>query len=137
MHWLLDVIGDSYRKVPREAHTQDNLAWSPQGAIDMHRPERWGYVAFSRLPPGKAPADAPRDATWPARERLMAIYYAQRERDEPSFDPADFPYRGVVPTELGDLTISATDNGWMATQRVTLPDGVEVLVRVDHEGRLH
>lgn len=27
---------------------EDNWVWSPQGAIDMHIPERWGYLRFQR-----------------------------------------------------------------------------------------
>jgi hypothetical protein len=33
-----------YEQPPRE----DNWVWSPQGAVDMHRPERWGIVDFAR-----------------------------------------------------------------------------------------
>ena len=51
VHWLLDVLGDRYRKVPRDAHPEDNWVWTPQDAIDMHRPEKWGYVTFGRLLP--------------------------------------------------------------------------------------
>ncbi len=29
-----------------EVHHEDNWVWSPQGAIDMHIPERWGRVRF-------------------------------------------------------------------------------------------
>ena len=29
---------------------EDNWVWSPQGAVDMHMPERWGYVQFSNAP---------------------------------------------------------------------------------------
>lgn len=50
VHWLLDVLGDRYVKVPREAHPEDNWVWSPQDAIDMHRPEKWGYVEFTDRP---------------------------------------------------------------------------------------
>ena len=39
-----------YRKVP--GTQEDNWVWSPQGVIDMHRPERWGYVQFSTAKPG-------------------------------------------------------------------------------------
>lgn len=31
---------------------EQNWVWSPQGAIDMHRPEFWGYVKFSDKKPG-------------------------------------------------------------------------------------
>ena len=27
---------------------EDNWVWSPQGVVDMHIPERWGYLDFSR-----------------------------------------------------------------------------------------
>ena len=29
-----------------EIHHEDNWVWSPQGAIDMHIPQRWGHVRF-------------------------------------------------------------------------------------------
>ncbi len=29
---------------------EDNWVWSPQGVIDMHRPEHWGYVRFAEGP---------------------------------------------------------------------------------------
>jgi hypothetical protein len=136
VHWLLDVLGDRYRKVPREAHPEDNWVWSPQDAIDMHRPEKWGYVTFSDLPPGEAPRDAPADPTWPARERLMALYYMQRERDEPSLDPADFSFPGVAPAGLGPLRLAAGDSGWVASLPVTLPGGGACRVQVDSWGCL-
>ena len=34
----------SYRKVPNKP--EDNWVWSPQGLINMHVPDRWGYVQF-------------------------------------------------------------------------------------------
>ena len=55
---------------------EDNWVWSPQGVIDMHRPERWGYVQFSAQAPGKAPFRP--DPTAAARDRLMAVYQAQK-----------------------------------------------------------
>ncbi|MFN7333356.1 MAG: hypothetical protein ACK5YR_05535 [Pirellula sp.] len=27
---------------------EDNWVWSPQGIIDMHRTERWGFVQFEK-----------------------------------------------------------------------------------------
>jgi len=32
---------------------ENNWVWTPQDAIDMHRPEKWGYLQFSELPVGK------------------------------------------------------------------------------------
>ncbi len=55
---------------------EDNWVWSPQGVIDMHRPERWGYVQFSTAAPGQATYRP--DPAGPIRDRLMQIYQAQR-----------------------------------------------------------
>jgi len=44
--------------------------------IDMHRPERWGYVQFSTAEPGAAKFRP--DPTGPARHLLHRVYYAQQ-----------------------------------------------------------
>jgi hypothetical protein len=43
----------------------------------MHRPEKWGYVQFTREPPGRAKFNP--DPAAPAREVLQEIYYAQKD----------------------------------------------------------
>ncbi len=136
VHWLFDVLEGGYRKVPREAHPEDNWVWSPQDAIDMHRPEKFGYVHFSDRPPGLQPAKAPRDPLHAARERLMDLYYQQREREAPSLDVSDFYFAGVTPSELGTLRLEAHDSGWVASLETNLPGGATSVLTVDHEGRL-
>ena len=46
VQWQLHEDREGLRKGPR-APKEDNWVWSPQGVIDMHRPEKWGYVQFS------------------------------------------------------------------------------------------
>jgi Carbohydrate family 9 binding domain-like len=75
VEWQHTNEGRSYKKVPGKP--EDNWVWSPQGAVDMHRPERWGYVQFSKDSPGRTPYRV--DPSGPARERLMKIYHAQRD----------------------------------------------------------
>ena len=74
VEWLHEIVDGKYRKVPNTP--EDNWVWSPQWAIDMHRPERWGYVQFSTAAPGKA-VFLP-DPAGPIRDRLMQIYHAQK-----------------------------------------------------------
>src|SRR5829696_6582392 len=74
VEWDIEVAGGGYRKLP--GRKEDNWVWSPQGAIDMHRPERWGFVQFTTGPPGPGAAFRP-DRSWPAREALMRVYHAQ------------------------------------------------------------
>jgi hypothetical protein len=73
VEWDVTVEDGRYVKVP--GRPEHNWIWSPQGVVDMHRPETWGYLQFSTLPPGE---DAfVRDPTWPASVALHRIYYAQ------------------------------------------------------------
>lgn len=44
VEWRVDIREGRYVKVP--GLKEDNWVWSPQGLIDMHVPEMWGYVRF-------------------------------------------------------------------------------------------
>jgi hypothetical protein len=62
-----------YRRIPDKP--EENWVWSPQGAINMHMPERWGYLQFSSAPPGTVdyrpgPAEL-------AKRALHRVYDAQ------------------------------------------------------------
>jgi hypothetical protein len=48
VQWKHEIQGDKYVKVPKEQSPEDNWVWSPIGRVDMHRPERWGYVVFEK-----------------------------------------------------------------------------------------
>ncbi|WP_422926994.1 carbohydrate-binding family 9-like protein [Singulisphaera sp. PoT] len=74
VEWLTQILDGKYVKVPKRP--EDNWVWSPQGFIDMHRPEHWGFVQFTTRPPGEV-AFKP-DTSLPIRQRLMAVYHAQR-----------------------------------------------------------
>jgi hypothetical protein len=57
VEWDLAAESGRYTKVtnpetgrPRAEH---NWVWSPQGMVDMHRPERWGFVEFGPAPRGR------------------------------------------------------------------------------------
>jgi predicted metalloprotease with PDZ domain len=75
VQWRHEIAGSAYHKVPDTP--EDNWVWSPQGAIDMHRPDRWGYVQFSTAQPGQATYRP--DPTRHIRDRLMQIYHAQKQ----------------------------------------------------------
>ena len=56
VQWTLDEVDGTYRKridaATGKPLAEDNWVWSPQGAIDMHMPERWGYIQFTDVPAG-------------------------------------------------------------------------------------
>ena len=47
VQWTHTVLDGRYVKTPREQRPEDNWVWSPQGLIDMHQPEHWGFVTFA------------------------------------------------------------------------------------------
>ena len=120
VEWSVIVRDGTYEKVP--GAPEDNWVWSPQGVIDMHRPERWGYVQFTRSPGTAFRADA----SWSARVFLHHIYYA-----EISFAGRFGAWAGtlgelglVLPTGFATPPrIDATDQGFTATVGIYLGDG--------------
>jgi len=74
VEWEVTVEGKATKKVP--GRPENNWVWSPQGFIDMHRPEHWGFVQFSKNEPGTTPFRLADD--WSDRELLMRVYHAQQ-----------------------------------------------------------
>ncbi|MBL8881278.1 MAG: carbohydrate-binding family 9-like protein, partial [Phycisphaerales bacterium] len=54
VEWQHEIVNGKYQKVPKTK--EDNWVWSPQGVVDMHRPEMWGVVRFSTAGVGKVKA---------------------------------------------------------------------------------
>jgi hypothetical protein len=48
VEWTTDIVDGWYRKV--KGKPEDNWVWSPQGVVDMHWPEMWGFVRFEGHP---------------------------------------------------------------------------------------
>jgi hypothetical protein len=123
VEWKHEVVDGRYRKVPN--NREDNWVWSPQGTIDMHRPERWGYVQFSTSPPGQV-AYRP-DAAGPIRDRLMQIYQAQAAFHERTKHWAanldELALRDAAGLPPHQLALRATNDGYVATITFTPPDG--------------
>lgn len=46
VEWRHEVVNGQYRKIPNTK--EDNWVWSPQWQINMHAPEHWGVVEFTR-----------------------------------------------------------------------------------------
>ncbi|MDT0675879.1 carbohydrate-binding family 9-like protein [Autumnicola musiva] len=54
-----------------------NWVWSPQGVINMHEPEHWGYVYFSDVPPSEEIVfEIPKDEA--IRWKMYELYRAQK-----------------------------------------------------------
>ena len=56
-----------------------NWVWSPQGVINMHYPERWGYLQFSKEKAGSAFVPFVHYYSETQKKYLWLIYYRQKE----------------------------------------------------------
>ena len=55
-----------------------NWVWSPQGLINMHYPELWGYLQFDGKQAGDPSADFRAAGDEPVKWELRQLYYAER-----------------------------------------------------------
>jgi hypothetical protein len=114
VQWRHDVKDGKYAKVPKQK--EDNWVWSPQGAVDMHRPERWGYLQFSTAAPGKAKFEP--DGDWPAKDLLHRVYHAQRhlflEKGKYATDMDGLKLGGAIVPLGGAVQIEATKRSFEA-----------------------
>jgi Carbohydrate family 9 binding domain-like len=123
VEWRHTIVDGKYRK---ESGREDNWVWSPQGVVDMHRPETWGYVQFSTAAPGRATFRP--DPAGPARHLLHRIYYAQREYHKNhgryARALAELGLAGLGHETLaGPPQMETTADGFRATVAVRLPGG--------------
>jgi WD40 repeat protein/serine/threonine protein kinase len=124
VEWRTDIVDGKYRKVPHRR--EDNWVWSPQGVVNMHRPETWSYVQFSTAEPGTA-AFRP-DPAGPGKHLLHRIYYAQaafqKEHGRFARTLAELGLADVREETLaGPPTLEVDGEHFQATADVKLPGG--------------
>lgn len=112
VEWDMEIVDGKYRKLPKRP--EHNWVWSPQGVIDMHRPERWGYVQFSAARSNTVQFQPNPD--WASRDLLHRVYYAER-----AYFKAHGKYANTV-ADLGlklkepeGITLETTRSGFEAS----------------------
>jgi hypothetical protein len=82
VEWKTEVLNGKYKKKINpetgNPYPEDNWVWSPQGVIDMHYPEMWGFLQFSTELVGgkKVPFIIKKEEA--AKFYLRQIYYGER-----------------------------------------------------------
>jgi len=81
VQWQTEVINGTYAKVinpeTKKHYPEDNWVWSPQGVVDMHRPETWAFLQFSDLIAGQGEEDFVFNDDELVKWELYSIYHAQ------------------------------------------------------------
>ena len=117
---------------------EENWVWSPTGEINMHMPDRWGYLLFSDLMVGKGTTEFKYPYNTDIYKLLWSIFYA--EKDYYSKNYRYMPYlemlgmtdadRKGVPGEAR-ISVEATDNLF----RIEITDPANNhSYSVDHDG---
>eukprot|EP01117_Protostelium_nocturnum_P018874 TRINITY_DN7996_c0_g1_i1.p1 TRINITY_DN7996_c0_g1~~TRINITY_DN7996_c0_g1_i1.p1 ORF type:complete len:380 (-),score=96.65 TRINITY_DN7996_c0_g1_i1:38-1177(-) len=75
VEWRYKVVNGKYVKIPNVP--EDNWVWSPQQVIDMHQPERWGFLQYSEGTPGQEKFEF-RKAEYEIQQVLSWVYRAQK-----------------------------------------------------------
>lgn len=140
VEWEHKIEAGKYQKV--KGKREDNWVWSPQGIINMHRPERWGYVQFSESKGDKRDKNEFKvDPTEPGREALMEIYHKQKsfktknKRWASSLDELQLPatlFAGFpIPPQF-----ESTASGYQVSLDIPLGDNRKHQWRVRQDSRL-
>jgi hypothetical protein len=84
VQWKTEVINGKYQKQinpeTNKPYPEDNWVWSPQGVVNMHYPEMWGFVQFSgENVGGKNISFIEKKEEEEAKWFLRQIYYLQRD----------------------------------------------------------
>ncbi len=84
VEWQMDVVNGKYQKRThlvdgkQKPLPEDNWVWSPQGVVNMHQPETWGFVQFSDKKAGTGTdsyfPDPDNDIQW----ALRMLYYREK-----------------------------------------------------------
>ncbi len=121
VEWDTTIEQGRYIKV--KGKPEYNWVWSPQGVIDMHRPERWGYLQFSTQTEGNV--DYKPDPEQGVKDLLHEVYYSQRNYHKKF---------GKFTQNFADLQLNKNNNG---IPNISLtPYGFEAIIAL-RENSLH
>ena len=147
VQWQVDVSGGKYIKRlkpgSQEPLPEDNWVWSPQGAINMHMPEQWGFVQFSRFRAGTETDAFIDDPNERLKWALRRLYYRQRAfREANSRYAASLGALKPLGAEVESLAgIRGTDfqpvlHGTPSLYEITAKGFDGAVVHIDQDGRV-
>lgn len=89
-----------------ENRAEENWVWSPQGVINMHRPETWGYVQFTEWKVGGQPVSFVENPEERIKWALWNLYHQEYlYREQHGFFTADRLQLTLPEVELPDYQL--------------------------------
>jgi hypothetical protein len=141
VQWQMNVTGGRYTKRlkpgSKDPLPENNWVWSPQGAINMHMPERWGFVQFSGLQAGGGTEAFVEDPNERVKWALRRLYYRQR-----AFRARTGGYATALdPLNFSDVRVDGLDfrpamNATSSLYEIVAPGFAGVTVHITQDGRV-
>jgi hypothetical protein len=116
---------------------EDNWVWSPQGAIDMHMPERWGYAQFSSLTAGSGTEKIVDDPNERVKWALRRLYYRQRAyRDAHGAYAASLDALSAADVQVEGLQLRPALVSTSASYEITAKGFDGLVAHINQDGRV-
>lgn len=141
VQWTLDAGPSGYAKRLSPATgkplPENNWVWSPQGAINMHMPERWGFVQFSDAVAGTRAVSFADDPNERVKWALRRLYYRQRQhlaahgRYAPSLESLD-----AANITVDGLVFRPTMEATPTLYEIRADGFNGAVIRLRHDGRV-
>lgn len=129
VQWQYDIINGRYKKktdkATGKALAEYNWVWSPQGLINMHYPEMWGFLQFSELNAKQNTEKFVMHQSELLKWELRKLYYAQK-----NYFAKNHKYSTSV-DDLQNYGYSASKNLPKITIQTTQSDYEAVIKQVD------
>lgn len=105
VQWQIAPNSNGYKKIinPKtgKSFPEDNWVWSAMGPINMHLPERWGYLQFSEISVGEGKQTFQVDPNEKIKNELRKLYDAEKNY---------FAENGRYTNKLSDLNVDTSLN---------------------------
>jgi len=83
VEWQTEIVDGKYHRLKDKTTgkniPENNWVWSPQGVVNMHYPERWGFAQFSSNPAGNVKAEFQLPVEEKLSKYLWLVYYKQQQ----------------------------------------------------------
>lgn len=127
VEWKTQAKDGKYEKIKNpatgHAYPEDNWVWSPPGLINMHYPERWAMIQFSKLEAGKKTVDFKMPEKEIIGKYLWLVYYKQQDFKRKNNHYANNLKELELPENAEVTRLNLTATAQQFTVKTLLKDG--------------
>jgi hypothetical protein len=144
VEWDTEIIEGLYVKktdsITHRPLAEHNWVWSQQGVIDMHLPERWGYLHFTTQPAGSSDVFVPLPTEEEYKKYLWLLFYKQQayrrqhQQYATELSQLNFPAHIEQAGSNCNILLEANTSQYQA---VLKPMTGNVSWHINHEGKIY